>query len=100
VFFRVSCAVCVTELKRWDDLTRRAARARVPLLWVSADADPGRAAGELCSNGIRVPVFRPARPVPDAAVPTVFLLTESGAEEFAGRHAVTAALEAASRLGR
>ncbi len=96
VFFSLDCLACVAELREAEGHERRAAAAGARILWVSTDADFGQVQQEFALNKSAVKPLR-ARDLPGGLqVPSVYLVRPAGVEKFTGRHAMTAALEAAA----
>lgn len=97
VLFRLNCMACHEELKRGAEVEARAARAGARVAWVSVDAQAARVR-ELFAlpTAPRIVPHRCAVAPPDVEVPTAYLIEGTRVEKFVGRHAVAAALEAAT----
>jgi hypothetical protein len=98
VLFSISCHACVDDLKRMDELERRARELGVRVAWVTIDQDWAKAGESFRLNAAPTQPLRPASPLAGVATPTVYWVTPDRLETFTGRFAVTAALaEAAAR---
>jgi hypothetical protein len=93
IAFSIDCHACVEELKRMGEIETRARALGLNVIWAGLD-DPKRVEEDFARNGARSKPSFLKGPLP---TPTVWLIRGGRGEAFTGRHAVTAALEAAAR---
>lgn len=98
VLFNLTCHACVEDLRRIDEMERRAKELGVRLAWVTIDRDWAKAGESFRLNGAPVLPLRPSVPLTGAATPTVYWLTPDRVETFTGRFALKAALAEAAAL--